>query len=60
MNDNEFYNGLDKIFEDILPQAGKLCLQDIGLLNNVLIELRKRRTACQTKDSCSENIAGKR
>lgn len=42
MNDKEFYNKLDKVFDELM-QGIKYIACDVGLLNEVLIELRKRR-----------------
>lgn len=42
MTDKEFYNNLDKVIVELM-QGIKHIACDIGLLNDTLIELRKRR-----------------
>lgn len=42
MTDKEFYDNLDKVIVELM-QGIRYITCDIGLLNDVLIELRKRR-----------------
>lgn len=43
MQDKEYAELVNKFIEQVLPQAGKLVL-DIGLVNDLCIETRKRMT----------------
>ena len=47
MTDKEYYEGLDKLFNEIMKQAGKLCFQDFALLNEVLMETSRRKESSQ-------------
>lgn len=42
MDDKTFYDNLDKVINELM-QGIKYIVCDIGLLNDTLIELRKRR-----------------
>ena len=43
MNDKEFYTQLDEIMQELLPGVAHLCLTDYGKLNDVCMEITKRR-----------------
>ena len=43
MTDPQFIVCMAKLIDDILPQLGKLCLQDYGNLNEVCMELTRRK-----------------
>lgn len=43
MDDKEFYEALDRQINDLMKGAKYIALQDIGELNDVLIELSRRR-----------------
>lgn len=42
MTDKEFYEALDRQISNLMEGAKYIALQDIGELNDVLIELHKR------------------
>lgn len=43
MNDKEFYTQLDEIMQELLPGVAHLCLTDYGKLNDVCMEITRRR-----------------
>lgn len=43
MEDKEFYIKLDEVMEELLPGVKHLAIQDYGKLNEVLMEITRRR-----------------
>lgn len=43
MTDKEFYNQLDEIIQELLPGVAHLCLSDYGKLNDVCMEITRRK-----------------
>jgi len=48
MTNKDYYQGVRKMLDTILRQAGKLCI-DIELLNNIGIETNKRLKSVEDK-----------
>lgn len=46
MSDKDFYEGIDKLLEQVIRQCGGIVL-DIGLLNEVAMELHRRQENLQ-------------
>lgn len=46
MSDKDFYESTEKLLEQVIRQCGKLAL-DIGLLNEVMMELHRRQKNLQ-------------
>lgn len=49
MTDKEFYNQLDEIMKELLPGVAHLCLSDYGKLNDVCMEITRRRKLANGK-----------
>ena len=43
MTDKEFYNQLDEIMQELLPGVAHIVLEDYGKLNDVCMEITRRR-----------------
>ncbi len=43
MTDKEFYTQLDEIITELLPGVANIVLQDYGKLNDVCIEISRRK-----------------
>ena len=43
MTDKEFYNQLDEIMQGLLPGVANIVLSDYGKLNDVCMEITRRR-----------------
>lgn len=50
MNDVEFYNNLDELVKQLIKGVPHIVC-DIGLLNEVCIEITKRRKKCSNENN---------